>query len=224
MGYIATNKTNKWLPAKQVTQQQFDEDMAAPLAALHNWAQKKMQASQTPTSLAQLTDQYAVLMGAIIKGIMWSNNSRYGRFSNQRNHRSRFPWWNMQCSNAIQQARRKRGTEDNKAARSYLKCTIAKAKQAYWKAEIATIVRKTKTTILLSPQLHNRIQKNTKTKLKASSIIKVRGETLSEHEAIKVWTGYLAAQVSWQGPQTPAQILDGLRNATKTSRRPKHRV
>ena len=68
---------------------------------------------------------------------------------------------------------------------------------------------------MLSPQLHNRIQKNIKAKLKASNIIKVRGETLSEHEAIRVWTGYLAAQVSWQGPQTPAQILDGLRSANK---------
>ena len=73
---------------------------------------------------------------------------------------------------------------------------------------------------MLSPQIHKRIQQCIKSKLKASHIIKVRGETLSDHEAINVWTGYLAAQVSWQGPQSPAQVLDGLRNNTKTSANP----
>ena len=73
-GYLATNPGDRWLPAKQATQQQFDRDMAAPLAGLHEWVRRKMLASQTPTTLVQLTDQYAVLMGAIIKGIMWKKN------------------------------------------------------------------------------------------------------------------------------------------------------
>ena len=141
-GYKASNKDNKWQPAKQVSQQQFDADMSAPLAALHEWARKKIQETKPPTPLAQLTDQYAVLMGAIIKGIMWSNNSKYGRFIHPQHQHSRLPWWNTQCSNALHQARKKRGTAGNKSARRFLKCTIAKAKRAYWKAEVSTIVKK----------------------------------------------------------------------------------
>ena len=216
-GYRPTNLADRWLPAKEAPQQQFDKDMAAPLAGLHEWVREKMQASQTPTTLAQLTDQYAVLMGAIIKGIMWKRNSKYGRFVAQNNQRIAQPWWNAQCAYALQQTRQRRGKASNKAARIQLKRTIAKAKLDYWRAEIATITKKTKTTIVLSPQLHNRIQKNIKSKLKASSIIKVKGETLSVQEAISVWTGYLAAQVSWQGPQTPDQILKGLRSTEQTT-------
>ena len=116
-GYLTTNPLDNWLPAKQATPGQFDKDMAAPLAGLHTWAKKKMQASQTPTTLAQLTDQYAVLMGAIIKGIMWSKNSKYGRFVAQNNQRIALPWWNEQCTYALRQARGKRGKEGNRAAR-----------------------------------------------------------------------------------------------------------
>ena len=69
--------------------------------------------------------------------------------------------------------------------------------------------------MILSPQIHQRIQHSIKTKLKASHIIKVKGETLSKQEAIEVWTGYLAAQVSWHGPKTPEHILNDQRNDSK---------
>ncbi len=60
--YKANNQGTKWQPAKQVSQQQFDADMSAPLAALHEWARMKIQDTKQPTPLAQRTDQYAVLM------------------------------------------------------------------------------------------------------------------------------------------------------------------
>ena len=107
-GYKANNQGAKWQPAKQVSQQQFDADMSAPLAALHEWARQKIQDTKQPSPLAQLSDQYAVLMGAIIQGIMWSNNSKYGRFIYPQQQHHSFPWWNTQCSNALHHARAKK--------------------------------------------------------------------------------------------------------------------
>ena len=216
-GYRPTHIADRWYQAKGVTQHQFDKDMAPPLEGLHQWVRLKLQASQTPTTLVQLTDQYAVLMGAIVKGIMWKRNSKYGRFIAPGKQRIRQPWWNKNCTGALQQARQQRGKAGNKAARSQLKRTITKAKLDYWRTEVATITKAAKSTIILSPKLHSRIQRNIKSKLKASNIIKVKGETLSEQEARRVWTGYLAAQVSWQGPQTPEQILEGLRGKEYTT-------
>ena len=216
-GYNESKQGAIWKPAKHIPQQQFDADMSAPLAALHKWAHHRIQGTMQQKPLAHLSDQYAVLMGAIIQGIMWRNNSPYGRFSYPSQQQFSTPWWNTQCRNALHHARTRRGTAESRSARLYPRRTIAKAKRDYWKAEVTTIERKAKTTMILSPQIHKRIQKNIKSKLKASHIIKVKGETLSKQEAIEVWTGYLAAQVSWHGPKSPAQILDGLRNNTKPS-------
>ena len=210
-GYNDNKQTARWKPAKQVTQQQFDADMSAPLAALHSWARHHIQDNKQQIPLARLTNQFAILMGAIIKGITWRNNSPYGRFTHQSQQQYSTPWWNSQCRNALHQVRTRRGKANHKSARLHLKRSIAKAKRDYWQAEVATIERKAKTSIILSPQIHKRIQNSIKSKLKASHIIKVKGETLSKQEAIKVWTGYLAAQVSWQGPKTPEQILISLR-------------
>ena len=74
--------------------------------------------------------------------------------------------------------------------------------------------------MILTSQLHKRIQMSIKPQLRASQIIKVKGETLSKQEAIEVWTGYLAAQVSWHGPKTPEQILQGIRNKSSAANQP----
>ena len=75
--------------------------------------------------------------------------------------------------------------------------------------------KKTRTVVRLSSELQKRIKAGIKPKLKASHIVQVNGETLNKQEAAKVWTGYLAAQVSWHGPQSPAEVLQRKREGTE---------
>ncbi len=170
------------------------------MAALHKWAQQHIHhtikrwgspkrglpvgAAPSPSGneLAHLADQYAVLMGAIIQGIMWRKQSPYGRFSPPNQSSISTPWWNSQCSNALKHIRSERGTADQKQASLHLRRTIIKAKRDYWKSQVTTIEKKVKWSMILSPQLHKRIQMSIKPQLKASQIIKVKGETLSKQE------------------------------------------
>ena len=76
---------------------------------------------------------------------------------------------------------------------------------------------KAKSSVQLSPGLHKNLKNNIKAKHKATSIVRVNGETLTRREAIATWSGYLAAQVSWQGPSSPAAVLEQSRSNSSQS-------
>ena len=203
-----------WKPAKNISQQQFDDDMRAPMASLHKWIHPKIAAAASHHDMAKLVDQYTVLLGALVQGVMWRRQSPYGRFSRPQPANFATPWWNTQCRSALTKMRSKRGTPELKKARLHLRQTIAKAKRDHWRALVIKSEKTTKWSVQLKPSLHKKIKSTIKAKHKSTQIVRVDREILPKGEAISTWTGYLAAQVSWQGPESPSAVLARLRGGS----------